>query len=268
MIVLPDVWMEYWRGKDIFKGLFSLDGSVYREQEGRKTLRFSFRDRYYFAKLHRGVGWKEILKNILQFRLPVFSAQNEWRAISSLEKLGVNTTPLVGYGQRGWNPARIKSFVITEEIANTKSLEDFCRDWPNSPPDHDLKRVLITQVAEIARTVHENGLNHRDFYICHFLLDMSVFKDRFDPRCLRLYLIDLHRMQIRRCTPWRCRVKDIAALYFSSMDIGLTKCDLLRFIKVYQNKPLKSSFGQHKFFWWLVKRRGIALKRKFYRKNK
>ena len=40
---------------------------------------------------------------------------------------------------------------------------------------------------------------------------------------MRLYLIDLHRMQLRRKTPSRWIVKDIAGLYYSSMDIGLTK---------------------------------------------
>jgi len=267
MLVLPKAWLERWDGKDTFEQLFALEGRVYKEQQGRKTLRFTLDGKHYFAKLHNGVGWKEIIKYLLQLRLPVLGAQNEWRAIQRLEQLGIKTMRLLGYGKRGWNPARLQSFVITEELANTLSLEKFCCDWPMSPPSYALKRALITKVAEIARTLHEHGINHRDFYICHFLLDISAGVERIDPRHLNLYLIDLHRMQIRRRIPWRWRVKDIAALYFSSMHIGLTSRDLLRFIRVYRNKPLRASLSEDKVFWWHVRRRGIALYRKTHKKN-
>ena len=267
MLVLPKAWIELWNVQDTFDRLFAIDGRVYREQGGRKTLRFSLNGKNYFAKLHYGVGWKRIIKDLLQLRLPVISAQTEWRAIQRLEQLGINTMHLVGYGKKGWNPARLKSFVVTEELANTISLEDFCRNWPTSPPGYSLKRALITEVAKIARTLHEHGVNHRDFYICHFLLDISASVETIAPRHLGLYLIDLHRMQIRRRIPRRWRVKDIGSLYFSSMDIGLTKRDLLRFIGVYLNKPLRKCINEDKLFWWQVKRRAIALYRKDFHKD-
>jgi heptose I phosphotransferase len=267
MLVLPRAWIERWHAQDTFNQLFSIEGKVYRQQGGRKTLRFTLDGKNYFAKFHRGVGWKRIIKDLLQLRLPVISAKTEWRAIQRLEQLGISTMHLVGYGKRGWNPARLQSFVITEELANTVSLEDFCRDWPTLPPSCSLKRALITEVARIARTLHEHGINHRDFYICHFLLDISMGRERIDPRHLSLYLIDLHRMQMRRRLPWRWRVKDIGSLYFSSMDIGLSKRDLLRFIRVYRNKPLRACIGDHRLFWWRVKRRAIALYREFFQKD-
>ncbi|MCP4680804.1 MAG: lipopolysaccharide core heptose(I) kinase RfaP [Desulfobacterales bacterium] len=267
MLVIPDAWLERWQGRDVFDQLFSIEGRVYREQEGRKTQRFSIDGRQYFAKLHAGVGWKEILKNLLQLRLPALGAQNEWQGIQRCNQLGINTAHLVGYGQRGWNPARIQSFVVTEELTNTMSLEDFCHKWQESPPGYELKKALITEVAKISRTIHENGLNHKDLYICHFLLDVSNGWDRVDPHRLRLYLIDLHRMQKRRRTPRRWRVKDIAALYYSSMDIGLTKRDLLRFIRVYRNKPLKITLKEDEAFWRRVRRRGNAFYREGVRKN-
>ncbi|MCK4487245.1 MAG: lipopolysaccharide core heptose(I) kinase RfaP [Desulfobacterales bacterium] len=267
MLVLPRAWIERWDGKDIFGQLFALEGRVYKEQQGRKTLRFALDGKHYFAKLHHGVGWKEIIKYLLQFRLPVLGAQNEWRAIQRLEQLGIKTMRLVGYGKRGWNPAQFQSFVITEELANTLSLEKFCHDWRTSPPSYALKRALITEVAKIARTLHEHGINHRDFYICHFLLDISEGRETIDLNHLNLYLIDLHRMQIRRRIPRRWRVKDIGSLYFSSMDVGLTKRDLLRFIRVYRNKPLRTCIDEDKVFWWQVRRRGIGLYREFFKKN-
>jgi heptose I phosphotransferase len=265
VIKVPESWIERWQTQDLFKQIFALEGEIYRNKDGRKTLRFALDGKYYFAKLHKDVGWHTIIKYLLQLRLPVLSAENEWQAIQRLEKLGIHTMRLVAYGKKGRNPARLQSFVITEELAHTESLENFCRNWPTSPPSYRFKRTLIKEVARIARTLHDHGMNHRDFYICHFLLDISAGREYICPSHLNLYLIDLHRAQIRRRTPLRWRVKDIAALYFSSMDIGLTQRDLFRFIREYQGEPLKASLNKESVFWRRVKRRGIALKRKFYK---
>jgi hypothetical protein len=99
-------------------------------------------------------------------------------------------------------------------------------------------------------------MNHRDFYICHFLLDVTHGCEHLDINSLRLYLIDLHRAQIRRNTPERWIIKDLAALYFSSKDIGLTKHDLLYFVKIYTNKPLRELMKSEIKFWDKVKIRG------------
>ncbi|MCD6297310.1 MAG: lipopolysaccharide core heptose(I) kinase RfaP, partial [Deltaproteobacteria bacterium] len=72
--------------------------------------------------------------------------------------------------------------------------------------------------------------------------------------------------RIRRSISRRSRLKDLAALYFSSMDIGLTERDLLRFIRVYKDQPLRKCLSKDKFFWWQVKRRANALYRKYQRK--
>ena len=163
---------------DAFDYIMQLDGEMFREIANRRTLRFILNDKRYFLKAHYGVGWKEIIKNLLTFRLPVLGARNEWRAIQTLTQMGVETMTLVAYGERGLNPARRQSFVITEALEDTESLEDFCDDWETSPPATKsalrLKRALIFRVATMARDMHMSGINHRDFYICHFLLDVSA----------------------------------------------------------------------------------------------
>jgi len=265
MIVIPDEWAKRWIGEDIFDRLFALEGKLYRNKEGRRTIRFTIDGKNYFGKFHRGIGWKDLLKNLFQFRLPVIGAQNEWTAIRKLEKLGIKTTPLAGYGKRGINPAKIQSFVITEELKNTVSLEDFCRNWQKMPPPYSLKKSVITKVAETARTLHENGMNHRDLYICHFLLDLSSLIPLSGSKNPEIHLIDLHRVQFRRKTPLRWKVKDIAALYFSSMDTGLTNRDLLRFMRVYRNTDIKSAMKE-KRFWVKVEKRGKAFYSEFKRK--
>src|SRR5690606_4283685 len=102
--------------------------------------------------------------------------------------------------------------------------------------------------------LHDGGVCHRDFYLCHFLQDAE------DP--LKLYLIDLHRALIRRRLGRRWIVKDLGGLYFSALDIGLTTRDLLRFLRVYSGKPLRAALREDGRFWEDVRLRALALKRK------
>ena len=64
-----------------------------------------------------------------------------------------------------------------------------------------------------------------------------------------LYLIDLHRAQIRATTPLRWRVKDIGELLFSVMDLNPTERDFYRFIKIYTNKSLPQALAEDRPFW-------------------
>lgn len=251
MLKLPSEWQKCWALPDPFWHVFHLQGDVFREQPGRKTLRFIKNDEAYFAKIHFGVGWREIIKNLLQARLPVLGAKNECEAIQHLEKFGF-TPSLVGYGWRGKNPAKQQSFVITKALDCTISLEDFCRDWNKHSPTPELKKALIKKIAAIARIIHHEGINHRDFYLCHFLLDITGGKEFLEPNNLTLYVIDWHRAQCRKKVPLRWRIKDIAGLYFSAMDAGLTQEDLALFKEHYDKK-----LG--KLFWYQVKKRATKL---------
>lgn len=234
-LFLDEPFRTLWAGQDPFVAVESLQGKVYRELEARRTLRAELAGRGYFVKIHRGVGWGEIVKNVLTLRAPVLGAGNEVRAIRRLVALGIDTMHAVAYGVRGDNPATQHSFIVTEELAPTVSLEDFCRDWATAAPDFRFKRALIERVAVMARRMHEGGVNHRDFYICHFLLHLDPAPTVGD---FKLSLIDLHRAQSRAKTPRRWRDKDLAALYFSALGIGLTQRDFLRFLRVYFDRTL------------------------------
>jgi len=248
-----------WRGRDPFAAARAQQGDIYRDKEGRRTLRFEIGNRGYFLKLHQGVGWGEIFKNLAQGRLPVLGAANEYDAIRALEKLGLDTLSPAGYGCQGHNPAKQLSFLVTDELTGVESLEDFCNRWPKQAPDFALKRRLIRRVADIARIFHGAGINHRDFYLCHFLLDTqaragaSVTAANIEQR--PIYLLDLHRAQIRKRVPWRWLVKDIGGLYFSALDIGLSRRDVFRFMRAYGQKPLRRLLAEDGDFWRAVARR-------------
>ena len=252
---LPETWQQGWGGRDPFEAIMGLQGDVFKSRQGRTTLRFSRQGRHYFAKLHRGVGWGLLLRYLGQLRWPVTDAGNEWRAIGDLESAGVPTMKRVAYGCRGWSPARRRSFLITEALENTISLEDFCRDWRRRPPAPALKRALIAAVAGIARRLHRRGLNHRDFYLCHLLLQRNADGRLPAAEAPRLYLIDLHRVRRRRRLPRRWRIKDIAGIYFSSFRAGLTRTDRCRFIQQYTGKPWREALQGDADFWRRVARK-------------
>jgi UDP-glucose:(heptosyl)LPS alpha-1,3-glucosyltransferase len=241
----------------VFTQMMRLEGEVYRELEGRCTRRVVWKDKAYFIKQHKGVGWKEIFKNIFQLKMPIISAKNEWHALQRLRGLNIPCPKVVSFKCRGINPAKVQSYIITHELEKNISLEDLTKDWREIPPAFKTKQALIKAVAYIARTLHKNGMNHRDFYLCHFLLDLTV---PIVPNP-KIYLIDLHRAGLRKCTPMRWIIKDLAGLYFSSKKIGLTHRDLLRFIKEYCNKSLYDGFINKKHFWQKVTQRGDKLYR-------
>jgi heptose I phosphotransferase len=194
----------------------------------------------------------------------VLGAEHEWRAIERLTELGVDTMKAVAFGRRGSNPARLESFIVTEELAPTVSLEDYCRGWPTNPPAPALKRALIARVAEMARRMHRGGINHRDCYICHFLLHTDPPPS---PERLRLSLIDLHRAQVREgAAPRRWRDKDLAALHFSTLEIGLTARDRLRFLRAYFERPLREVFETEAALLAHLAREGERLMERYRRK--
>ncbi|MGR9074493.1 MAG: lipopolysaccharide core heptose(I) kinase RfaP [Gammaproteobacteria bacterium] len=256
MIHLSPEFQSKLPGDVSFESIMNLQGEVYRKVEGRKTIRCELGGVGYFVKSHSGVGWKEIFKNLLQGKRPVLGAKQELLAINKLKQLNIDTMNVAGFGQQGCNPAGLRSFIVTEELNDTVSLEDFCAEWPGNRPDFGLKLKLINKVADIARVMHGNGVNHRDFYICHFLLDKKALL----AGAVKLYLIDLHRVQIRRRTPRRWVIKDIAGLYFSVMNIGLTQRDLLRFVKLYSGKPLSANLRENRFFWQKVSQKAMILR--------
>lgn len=247
-LFLSDFFQKLWVNHDPFEEVAKLDGTLFRAVKSRRTLRLEINGRAFFLKHHHGVGWKEIFKNLLQFKLPILGAANEFAAINLLTSLNVPTMIAEAYGERNSNPANRESFLITAELSDCISLEDICRDWPEKAPDFRFKFALIKEVARTVRLMHSNNLCHRDCYICHFLLDMKT-ADHDRPK---VSVIDLHRAVKWKKLPFHYQVKDTAGLYFSSMDANLSRRDFYRFMKLYSNKSLRATLQQDQRFWQKV----------------
>ena len=251
---------KQWQGEDLFSVVQQLEGEIFRQKEGRRTLRFALAGKSFFLKWHQGVGWIEIIKNLLQLRLPVVSAKNEWQAVRFLEAHNIDTLSIAAYGERGLNPAQRQSFLITDDLVNTMSLEYIGEQWRKALPTYRTKVTLIEKLASIAKVMHENGMNHRDFYLCHFLLDESFAETNKINDKTHLFLIDLHRAQLRNKTPERWIVKDLGGLYFSALDVALTQRDLFRFMMAYSGLSLRELFNNQPGLWSKVLQRAVKLR--------
>jgi len=265
---MNEVWLappfdRLWAGRDPFEAVEALRGEVFRELEARRTLRFEREGRAYFAKIHRGVGWFEIVENLVRGRIPVLGAANEFTAIRRLQALGVDTMRPVAFGQRGANPATRRSFIVTEALAPTVALDEHCRRWREDPPAPRWRRAVIARVAEMTRRMHAGGMNHRDCYLVHFLLHLDPAPT---PEAFRISLIDLHRAQLRAATPRRWRDKDLAALYFASLEAGLTDRDRLRFLRAYFGRRLRDVFRDEAASLAFLRREGARLMERWERK--
>lgn len=259
LLELLEPFASAWDGRDPFVEVDQLDGETFKEKDNRRVFRFELAGQSWFAKVHHGVGWREIFKNLVSLRTPILSARNEWRAIREFERLGVPTLEPAAFGEKGFNPAARDSFLITREVEQFITLEDLAARWAEVSDPVRLKRALIDHLAVLSRTLHDNGVNHRDFYLCHFLLEIPDGIEGILDRPLLIRVVDLHRAMIfRGQVNTRWREKDLGALLYSSMHIGLTRRDIYRFIRGYTGLPLRQALAQRHTLWRRVWRRTRA----------
>jgi heptose I phosphotransferase len=266
ILFVPDDIKQHLLG-DTFDALMQMPGKAFRDVPGRKTIQVSLGNKSYFIKQHFGVGWGEIFKNLISFKKPILGAMTEVSAIQKLHEIGIASTPLIAYGQRGCNPASLQSFVLTEDLGDIITLEDVFNSEhifsagleasSNMASRPAVSRsvvsntIVLQALAKLAAKFHSAGLAHRDFYLCHFVIK----KAKVGTGNLNLHLIDLHRVLQGQNPNSDAVMKDIAGLYFSMQQIGLGAEDLAVFKQYY--------LSQTDEFWVQVETRSQALLTKF-----
>jgi heptose I phosphotransferase len=242
-----------------------MPGEVAREHKNRRTICTEINGREYFIKTHGRTSWREILKNATRGRWPVLTSEPELNAIKRFEELGIPTTHAVGFGWRGRFPDRLESFLITESLNNPSRAMMHLSDVPAqlqslaSPQRTPIIRAMILEVARLVRVMHMHGLNHRDLYLCHFMLRQRDWSTWHARDGLDLHIIDLHRVQIRSRTPRRWVIKDLSGLLFSALDAGLTQRDLIRFLHEYWRAPWRERLLETRRWRRTIVRRAVSL---------
>ena len=252
--------------RDVFEALWQLPGKVYRRTASRRTLRWEAGGRAYFVKLHDGVGWLEILKNLAVLKLPIVSARPEFLACERLAEVGIRAPRVAGFGIRGRNPATLKSFIVCDALDDFVSLEAAAAHWRRQPPTLAWRRRLLREAALFTRKLHAAGVNHRDYYLSH----LYIRKGQDGAGAVELAVIDLHRAGLRRRVPNRWLRRDLAALFYSwtdactdaSVDLGLTRHDWFRFVRDYTGERPAAAIRAQPRFWRTVLRRARRLARR------
>jgi hypothetical protein len=236
----------------------------YRERI-RLTLELDGEPCTVYLKRFNAPPLREQLRRMWEFRLSRGSAEREMHFIRHLGLLGIPTMTRVAFGSRmrGWWER--SGFGITAEVAG-ESLEKLVERWSGTGdssapteggrygsdlplrrttngeelstatdvplPTPKERREIIDQLARIAARMHFNGLFHRDFYLCHIFLSR-----RTDGRIV-LSLIDLGRMIRSSMRTERWKIKDLAALDYSSPSPLVTRADRLRFLYDYHRHSI------------------------------
>lgn len=147
----------------------------------------------------------------------------------ALTQAGIATAKVIAHGCQWNGPFERCSFVVTEEIADARSLEEKlpeCFYVAPSKESTEEKRRFIDRLADFVRQFHNTGFRHRDLYLCHiFMTDSGKF-----------HLIDLHRTFKPALFRERYRIKDIAQLYYSAPGGIVSQTDRLRFYLRYTGK--------------------------------
>ena len=245
---------------DAVESAWAMQGEVVRSVAGRETLRVELGGRTFYLKRHRGVGWKEIWKNWLAGKRPIVGARNEFEACRQLERMGLTAPTVAAFAEDNALPAKRSSFVLCDALLGYEDLETLTLRWLERAPEPLLKRRLVMGLAHFARRFHDAGLVHRDFYLCHLLV-------QHDATAPHLAVLDLHRALRFRAVPDRWRRRDLAALLFSSLDLPVSRRSWLRFVRAYSGRPLPEVFREEGRFWNSVYRRALKLYRKGQRKG-
>jgi len=262
-LYLRDDLKSAWRGRDPFEVVWSLRGETFRAVASRRTIRFREGDAAYFAKIHDGVGWGEIVKNLTSGKAPVTGSRHEYAACRHLAAEGIPAPRVAAFGRRGLSPARERSFVVCDALEGYASLEDITDAWRAAPPRPAVRRALVLALADLTRALHAAGVNHRDYYLCHVLADTEAL----ERGAAMLAVIDLHRAQVRPRTPRRWILRDLAALLFSTLHLGLSRKDRLRFLARYTGLPLRDALAKDPALWRRVERRAGRLLEKAVRRG-
>ena len=192
----------------------------------RSTQRLNLEGVTVYVKKHFFPGVREVLKSFLRFKFPL-GALNEWQALLAFHAHNIPTmTPICAGRKPLLGKIEKESFLLTENLGEASRLDDFLKRNSAIPCRGkvlETKKRILENLADITRRMHSAGINHRDYYLCHILMDNRE----------RLYVIDLHRVNARDKVGKRWMVKDLAALLFSSLEVPVTHGQRLAFYKRY-----------------------------------
>jgi tRNA A-37 threonylcarbamoyl transferase component Bud32 len=217
-----------------------------------------------YLKRHYRVSWWQGWLATLWPRVGWSPALREWRHLEWVRRQGVPVPPVVAAAEYIGPWGRLQSILAVEELTGMMPLHQaipLAAARLGAAEFRRWKRTLGSEMARLARMLHDRRCFHKDLYLCHF------YVARDDTAAIpaagwqdRVYLIDLHRLAYHPWT-WRLwQLKDLAQLLYSSAVSGVDVRDRLWFWLAYRGNGPRRRAGR-----WL--RRCVWIKWQRYRRH-
>jgi heptose I phosphotransferase len=189
-------------------------------------------------------------------------ALQEWRHLEWAKAKGLPVPAALAAAEYIGPWGRLQSVLAVEELAGMVPLHEAIPAAAQRLDPRtfgDWKRGLAVEMAHLTRELHRRRCFHKDLYLCHFYVRPEELPAPAE-WVGRVHLIDLHRLAHH---PWTWRwwqVKDLAQLLYSSVIVGVSARDRLRFWRAYLG-PQQRTWST----WWL--RRLVLVKWRRYRRH-
>ena len=248
---------------DSFESIWrNRNGETVKNIEARSVIRFEVKHhnqkKTIYLKRHKleFVGFSRLFSRFFP-KWGLSQGRLEFENICDFRNCNLPTVIPVAAGEKFFRFFWAESFLITEDFSPYISLEALLEDRPHffrGPEGEPKKRILINEIAVLARKMHQNGFNHRDFNATHILLHYDNGSG-----VPKIALFDLQRVERSRFFRFRWKIKSLARLNYTLPDDIFNAEDRRYIFLSYKGKTNLSPTDSLQWFW--IKRKTAKIKR-------
>jgi hypothetical protein len=222
----------------------------------RMEIRHGAGNSTFYLKRHVAArpGLGEMINSVFSGRSPS-PGMAEFENICEFRKNGIPTVVPVAAGERRIGFFCYESFLVTESFEPYISLEEMIFHHPDRLKGSESgrhKERLIIAIAHLARQMHDQGFNHRDFNATHVLVGPEDAEGRFP-----LALFDLQRMDRKKWLRHKWFIKILAELSFSMPECLFDEKDRLLLFQAYKGVSALGIMDRFQLCWIRMKTQRI-----------
>jgi len=143
----------------------------------------------------------------------VSEGRKEFTNICDFRKRNLPTVVPVAAGEKFFRFFWIDSLLLTEDCSPFLPLSDILEirpDFFKRKGGERKKKILLRGIALLARSMHNKGLNHRDFNSTHILVNYDSGSNM-----PQFSLFDMQRVDKNKFLSFRWMIKSLARLFYS-----------------------------------------------------